>query len=47
MQDNLPYKKITLYKPEGRKRAARPNLRWMDGWRDEECREVGSQELED
>jgi hypothetical protein len=31
MQDNLPCKKITLAKPEGRRRARRPNLRWMDG----------------
>jgi len=27
MQDNLPYKKITLDKPEGRRRVGRPNLR--------------------
>ena len=33
MQDNLPYKKITLDKPEGRRRVGRPNLRWMDGVR--------------
>jgi hypothetical protein len=31
MQDNLPCKKITLDKPEGRRRVRRPNLRWMDG----------------
>jgi len=31
MQDNLPCKKITLDKPEGRRRAGRPNLRWIDG----------------
>ena len=31
MQDNLPCKQITLDKPEGRRRAGRPNLRWMDG----------------
>jgi len=31
MQDNLPCKKITLDKPEGRKRVGRANLRWMDG----------------
>jgi hypothetical protein len=31
MQDNLPCKKITLDKPEGRKRVGRSNLRWMDG----------------
>ena len=31
MQDNLPRKKITLDKPEGRRRAGRPNLRWIDG----------------
>jgi len=31
MQDNLPCKKITLDKPEGRRRAGRPHLRWMDG----------------
>jgi hypothetical protein len=30
MQDNLPCKKITLDKPEGR-RVGRPYLRWMDG----------------
>jgi hypothetical protein len=47
MQDNLPCKKITLDKPEDRRRVGRPNLRWMDGWSDEGCREVGSQKLED
>jgi 1-acyl-sn-glycerol-3-phosphate acyltransferase len=31
MQDNLPCKKITSDKPEGRRRAGRPILRWMDG----------------
>ena len=31
MQDNLPCKKITLDKPEGRRQVRRPNLRWMDG----------------
>ena len=31
MQDNLPYKNITLDKPEGRRRVGRPNFRWMDG----------------
>ena len=31
MQDNIPCKKITLDEPEGRRRAGRPNLRWMDG----------------
>jgi hypothetical protein len=31
MQDNLPCKKITLDKPEDRRRVGRPNLRWMDG----------------
>jgi hypothetical protein len=31
MQDNLPCKKITLDKPEGRRQVGRPNLRWMDG----------------
>jgi len=31
MRDNLPCKKITLDKPEGRTRAGRPNLRWIDG----------------
>jgi hypothetical protein len=31
MQDNLPCKKITLDKPEGRRRAGRSNLRWIDG----------------
>jgi hypothetical protein len=30
MQDNLPCKKITLDKPEGRRRVGRPNLRWME-----------------
>jgi hypothetical protein len=30
MEDNLPCKKITLDKPEGRGRVGRPNLRWMD-----------------
>jgi hypothetical protein len=31
MQDNLPCKKITLDKPEGRRQVGRPSLRWMDG----------------
>ena len=31
VQDNLPCKKITLGKPEGRRRVGRPNLRWIDG----------------
>ena len=31
MQDNLPCNKITLDKPEGRRRVGSPNLRWMDG----------------
>jgi hypothetical protein len=31
MQDNIPCKKITLDKPEGRRRAGRPNLIWMVG----------------
>jgi len=31
MEDNLPCTKITLDKPEGRRRVGRPNLRWMDG----------------
>jgi hypothetical protein len=31
MQDNLPCKKVTLDKPEGRRRAGRLNLRWTDG----------------
>jgi hypothetical protein len=31
MQDNLPCKKITLDKPEGRRRVGIPNLRWLDG----------------
>jgi hypothetical protein len=31
MKDNLPCKKITLNKPEGRRRVGRPYLRWMDG----------------
>jgi hypothetical protein len=31
MHDNLPCEKITLDKPEGRRRAGRPNLRWIDG----------------
>jgi len=30
MQDNLPCKKITLDMLEGRRRAGRPNLRWID-----------------
>jgi hypothetical protein len=34
MQDNLPCKKVTLDKPEVRRRAGRPNLSWMDGWMD-------------
>jgi hypothetical protein len=28
---NLPFKKITLDKPEGRRRVVRPNFRWMYG----------------
>jgi hypothetical protein len=41
MKDNLPCKKITLDKPEGRRRVGRPNLRWMDGvMRDAERLEV-------
>jgi hypothetical protein len=31
MQDNLPCKKLTLDKPEDRRRVERPNLRCMDG----------------
>jgi len=31
MQDNLPCKKISLDKPEVRRRVGRPNIRWMDG----------------
>jgi hypothetical protein len=31
MQDNLWCKKITLDKPEGRRRVGRPNIRRMDG----------------
>jgi hypothetical protein len=31
MQDNIRCKKITLDKPEGRRRTGRPNLGWMDG----------------
>jgi len=31
MQYNLPCKEIMLDKPEGRRRAGRPNLRWIDG----------------
>jgi hypothetical protein len=31
MQDNLPCNKITLDKPESRRRVGRLNLRWMDG----------------
>ena len=31
MQDNLPCKKITLDKLEGRRVVGRPNLRWTDG----------------
>jgi hypothetical protein len=31
MQDNLPCKKITLDKLEGRRRVGRANLRWKDG----------------
>jgi hypothetical protein len=46
MQDNLPCKKITLDKPEGRKRVGRPNLRWIDGvMRDAE--RLGVRNLED
>jgi hypothetical protein len=30
MQDNLSCNKISLDKPEGRRRVGRPNLRWMD-----------------
>jgi len=31
MQDKLPCKKINLDKPEGRRRAGRPKLRWIGG----------------
>jgi hypothetical protein len=31
MKDNLLCKKITSDKPEGRRRAGRPNLKWIDG----------------
>jgi hypothetical protein len=31
IEDNLPCKKITLDKPDGRRRVGRPNHRWMDG----------------
>jgi hypothetical protein len=31
MEDTLPCKKITLDKPEGRRRMGRPNLRWIEG----------------
>ena len=31
MHDNLPCKKITLDKLEGRRRVGRPNLGWMTG----------------
>jgi hypothetical protein len=31
MQGNLPCRKITLDKREGRRQAGRPNLRWIDG----------------
>ena len=47
MQDNLPCKEITLDKPEGRRQVGKSNLRWIDGWSDERCREAGSQKLED
>jgi hypothetical protein len=30
MEDNIPCKKITLDKPEGRRRVGRSNLRWME-----------------
>jgi len=43
MQDNLPCKKSTLDKLEGRRRVGRPSLRWSD----EGCREDGSQKLEE
>ena len=46
MQDNLPCEKITLDKPEGRRRVGRPNLRLMDGWSDAGFRQAGSQKLE-
>ena len=43
MQDNLPCKKITLDKPEDRRRVGRPSLRWMDGvMRDAERLGVGN-----
>jgi hypothetical protein len=51
MEDNLPCKKITLDKPEGRRRVGRPNLRWTDGWSDEwsdeGCRKAGSKKLKE
>jgi len=42
MQDNLPRKKITLGKLEGRRRVGRSNLRWLDGVMRERGREAGS-----
>ena len=43
MMVNIPCKKITLDKPEGRRRVGRQNL----GWSDEGCRETGIQKLEE
>jgi len=41
MQDNLPCKKITLDRPEGRTRVG--NVKpLIDGWSDEGCREAGN-----
>jgi len=46
MQDNLLCKKITLDKSGGQKASGKAKPQ-MDGWSDEGCREVGSQNLED
>jgi hypothetical protein len=40
-------RKSPLDKPKGRRGVGRPNLRWVDGWSDERCREAGSQKLEE